>query len=131
MKPTRYHALKILQWCKDNYGKSKHNKSDLTFVFRKQDHISVALDEEAYYDADDNEIFVSSQHHHTVHDLCVSIIEEYQHYLQSNREYQKLAQDHDYDTHPLELAAKRVAERDCDICEREIRQKYQKFNGLP
>jgi hypothetical protein len=130
MKLTRYHALKILQWCKDRYGKSKHNKSDLVFSFKKQDHISVELDEHAYYDAIDNEIFVSSQHHHTVKDLCFSIIEEYQHYLQSDREYQKLSRIHDYDTHPMELEAKAKAEMDCAACDNEIRQKYQRFNGL-
>ena len=130
MKPARYHALKILQWCKDRYGMSKHNKGTLTFSFRKRDHISEELDEDAYYDSEDNEIFVSSQHHHTTHDLCVSIIEEYQHYLQSNREYQRLAKKHEYDTHPLELSAKRVADRDCEVCEREVREKYGKFNGV-
>lgn len=130
MKPTRYHALKILHWCKDRYGKSKHNKPDLVFSFKKRDYISEALDEEAYYDSDDNEIFVSSQHHSTVRELCSSIIEEYQHYLQSNREYQRLAKKHEYDTHPLELAAKRVADRDCETCEREVRERYEKFNGV-
>jgi 50S ribosomal subunit-associated GTPase HflX len=131
MKLTRYHALKILQWCKDRYGVSEHNKGDLILSFRKQDAVSIELNEEAYYDAEDNEIFISSQHHFSIKELCSSVIEEYQHYLQSNREYQKLAKHHDYDTHPLEVAAKRVAERDCEICSKEMRQKHQKFNGIP
>ena len=127
MKITRYHALKILEWCKTEYGRSKYNKGEITLEFKKPDYLSEG--ELGNYEPIDNTMFVSSVDHPSLEDLSATIIEEYQHYLQSDRMYQKLAKEYDYEDNPYEIQAKYVAHQDHARCLEELYKKYQRFNS--
>jgi hypothetical protein len=81
-----------------------------------------------YYDNLENMIHINSQDHLNLHDLCSTIIEEYQHYLKSDAEYQRLAEVHGYEDHPHELESKLIAERDAQKCLNYLMRLHHQFN---
>ena len=58
MKIRRFHALKIIEWCRDQYGRSKYNKGILYLTFKKPDWSNEDLLGE--YDSIENTIFINS-----------------------------------------------------------------------
>ena len=126
-KLTRFHCVKILEWCQQQYGRSKYNRGTLTLEFKKpSDIIGYDL---GYYDDIENMIHINSQDHLNLEDLCLTIIEEYQHYLRSDREYQKLGETHDYDNHPHEVESKSIALRDHKKCLDYLKRMHTQFNN--
>jgi hypothetical protein len=128
-KLTRGHALRILEWCKARYGMSKYKKSYPDLEFR---NIRYADEEgqDGYYDDDCNLIFVNKKFHNHINDLTKTVIEEYIHFTQSDREYQKLARIHPYSKHPLERQAKYRANRDYKHCVKELKKIHKTFQLL-
>jgi hypothetical protein len=126
MKLTRFHCLKIFEWCKKTYGRSKYNRGILTMEFTKPTEITGYV--LGYYDNLENMIHINSQDHYNVHDLALTIIEEYQHYLKSDAEYQKLIEIHGYEDHPHEIESKQIAERDAEKCISYLKRLHHQFN---
>ena len=124
-KPSRYHCLRILEWCMEEYGGSKYTDEPLFLEFRKpiedQDNL---LGE---FDSIENVIYINSQDHMDLEDLCQTVIEEYGHYLQSDDEYQKLCETHTYETHPHEIETKQRATRDYKKCLSSLAKRYKRF----
>ncbi len=121
MRIHKGHAKRIFDWCKTNYGRSKYANYP-TLSYRKFN----GFDEEGldgYYEPILNEIRINSDisllNDHKY--LTSTIIEEYIHYTQSDAQYQRLADKYDYDNHPFEIEAKRVASRDSKRCERDLK----------
>jgi Zn-dependent peptidase ImmA (M78 family) len=125
MKLTRFHALKILEWCQREYGESKYNKGYLTLEFRAPSEITGYV--LGYYDDIENMIHINSKDHEDLEDLCKTVIEEYSHYLNNDKEYQKLFEKYDYDTHPHEIQSKRLAEKDYLRCLSDLKESYKQF----
>lgn len=126
---TRGHATKILEWCKKEYGMSKYKKSYPYLEFRKMRY----ADEEGqdgYYDDYENLIFINREFHNHVNHLAQTLIEEYTHFLQSDREYQKLARKYSYSQHPLEKQAKYRANRDYKRCVKHLKKVHKSFQLL-
>jgi len=128
-KLTRGHALKILEWCKNRYGMSKYKKSYPLLEFRKMRY----ADEEGqfgYYDDIVNLIFINREFHKHVNDLAKTIIEEYVHFTQSDREYQRAARMYSYSKNPLEIKAKYRANMDYKKCVKELKKIHKTFQTL-
>jgi hypothetical protein len=125
MKLTRFHVVKILEWCENEYGYSKYNKGVLTIEFQKPTYLTEGLLGE--YDAIENMIYVNSRDHENLDDLCKTVIEEYGHYLKNDREYQRLYDEYDYDNHPHEIECRERAERDYKRCLEELSGYHKQF----
>lgn len=125
MKLTRFHALKILEWCQLEYGNSKYNSYDLELAFHKPTYLTEGLLGE--YDPIENTIFINSKDHETLEELCKTVIEEYWHYLKDDEEYQDLYNSYDYDDHPHEAEAKAMAESDWVRCLEDLKASYKQF----
>lgn len=124
----RGHAVKILDWCISRYGKSKYSKLYPVVRFVKfTDYDQVGLF--GYYEPDVCEIFVNSQDHPNINELCKTIIEEYHHYLQSDAMYQKLAKKFNYQDHPLEIEARRASNKDYKKCIKDLKKYHKHFHS--
>jgi hypothetical protein len=126
MKPRRFHAVKILEWCKNRYGRSKYNKGKIKLIFRKPDWTNEDLFGE--YDAIENSIYINPIQNETLELLVNTVIEEYCHYLNSDSEYQKLYEKYDYDNHPHEVKCKRLSSYDTRLCLNYLRRMHHQFD---
>lgn len=123
--PTRKHALRIAEWCKEKYGRSKYNRGlPRIKVSKTENHEDLA----GYYDDEDNCIVVYLLLNDTFEELCGTVIEEWIHYKQSSFQYQKLARIHEYDDHPFEIEAKLIVEKDWETCLKDMKNRYSYFN---
>jgi hypothetical protein len=122
----RGHAKRVLDWCIERYGKSKYSKHYPTIRFIKfTDYENIGL--LGYYEPEFCEIFINSEDHLNVDELCKTIIEEYQHYMQSDSQYQKMAKVYSYDQHPLEKQAQKIANTHYKICVKELKKYHKTF----
>jgi hypothetical protein len=128
MKITRFHCVKILEWCEEEFGASKYNKGVLTLEFKKPTAYTEGLLGE--YNSIENMIYVNSKDHENLEDLCKTILEEYYHYLESDDEYQKLYESYDYEDHPHEVAAKKFSVMNWRSCLLDLQSKYDQFQDI-
>ena len=125
-KITRFHAVKIFEWCKKRYGRGYRVYPILEF--RKPNYLN-GENNYGEYDYDDDVIFVNSQTHKSLEDLANTIIHEYSHYrYHGKREYYQLDKDFEYDKHPMEKQADAIAKRDQKKCVQELKKYYKQFN---
>jgi len=120
-KVNRSAALKIYQWCKKKYGRSKYNGRYPDVKFRKGDYTTE--DVWGLYDCEENYIYVNSSSVITLEDLVVTMIHEYTHYKQNMRvDWVVLCKYFDSTTfdHPLEKEAEETAQRDRVSCLKEV-----------
>jgi Zn-dependent peptidase ImmA (M78 family) len=124
-KALKKYAELVLDWCIEEYGKSKHN-GDYPYVeFRKPDHTE--SDHIGYYDDIDGTIFVNKDKVKSVEELVKTIIHEYCHYKRHKMEdYQVLSKYLSDDKNPMEIEAIRIEERDYSRCIREITEYLDK-----
>lgn len=105
---TRKNAVKILDWCKLQYGVSKINGTYPTLKFHRTGKIYAGM-----YDAEDNVIHVWAMKHRTFLGFIGTMIHEYTHYHQSiKRKYMQLELRYSYKNHPLEREAIKVEKQD-------------------
>jgi len=124
-KITRFHALKILEWCKSKFGRGKQNYPSLQF--RKPDYLNnpYAMGE---YDYEDNFIFVNSQSHNDLLELANTIIHEYTHYrFHSKKEFYKYQNIADYENNPMEIEADSISELHQKNCISELKKQFHQF----
>lgn len=122
MKVTRWHALRVLDWCITNYGASKYNGPYPHVEFRKEDITTERL--AGYYCDIENVIFLNKDHHLTIRELIKTIIHEYTHYKQNMKHYYVLSEYLSYDNNPLEKQAKKVTARDYKTCYADLKKIY-------
>jgi len=125
MKLTRFHALKIIDWCRGRYGRSKYNGGIPILEFKKPEWYREDLMGD--YDSEQNVIYVNPLQHGELIELAKTIIEEYCHYLNSDAQYQKLYENHTYDTHPHEIACKGLSEREAKKCIEYLKRMHRQF----
>jgi hypothetical protein len=116
MRLNKGHVNKVLYWCIQNYGRSKYAPYPHISYKKFKDHEDQDLD--GYYEPLENIIYINSdiKKLEELDYLVSTIIEEYTHYKQSDSQYQKLAEKFDYDDHPFEIAAKKLAKKDTKKC---------------
>lgn len=118
IKPTRKHVNRIFEWCIQNYGKSKFNKELPQIQYRKEDYYTEGC--MAYYDELDAIIYVNKEKNQDLKELVNSIIHEYIHYKQNMKHYQILSLYHTDRDNPLEIEARKIANRDTKKCIKEL-----------
>lgn len=120
LAPSRKYVNKILDWCLQNYGKSKHNKYFPGIKYRSAKYMNEDAMVMAYYDEEEGAIYIKKEDHKNLKDLVGTMIHEYTHYLQNSHHYHVLSLYLPYKNHPLEIEAEKVAKRDTKKCLREI-----------
>lgn len=126
VRATRSKALKIYEWCKKKYGRSKYNGRYPTLHYKKGGEF--LEDCWGIYDPEDNYILINKNYVTTIEDLASTIIHEYTHYKQNIKvDYAILMKYFDASTtdHPLEKEAESVAERDTKQCLEELFEIYK------
>lgn len=120
-KASKKYAELVLDWCIEEYGKSRYN-GDYPYVeFRKPDHTEI--DHVGYYDDIDGTIFVNKDKVKSIEELVKTIIHEYAHYRYHKMDdYQVLSKYLNDDHNPMETEARLIESRDCDRCIEEIEQ---------
>lgn len=122
---NRKNALRIIQWCFQQYGSSKFNKDVLTL--KVQQKYKVDPNWYGAYEAETNTIFVFKKPIKSFIEFVATIIHEYQHYLQDDDMYEKyLEYRKSYHFHPYEIKAEKIAQRDKRKC---IKELYSKKYG--
>lgn len=117
---TRKDILHMLDWCKNNLGKSKY------FSIRK---LKLRMDHHMNYlgqfDISKNTIYLNPSRHKNKIELAETIIHEYVHFLQNPKEYDKLFRyDYkDYYDHPHEREAETIALKLGRKCIKELKIK--------
>jgi Zn-dependent peptidase ImmA (M78 family) len=76
-KITRFHAVKILEWCKTRYGRGV--KPYPILEFRKPNYLNSEY-AQGEYDYEEDIIYVNSQMHDNLEELADTVIHEYIHY---------------------------------------------------
>lgn len=122
MKVTRWHALRVLDWCITNYGPSKYNGPYPHVEFRKEDITTERL--AGYYCDIENVIFLNKDFHLTIRELIKTIIHEYTHYKQNMKHYYVLSEYLSYDSNPLEKQARKITSRDYKTCLADLKKIY-------
>lgn len=119
-KVNRASVVKVYEWCKKKYGRSKYKRSYPEICFKKEDCTTEGL--YGYYDYDDNEIYVNSTLIQELEDLVTTVIHEYVHYKQSKLDFFVLSRYFDSSSldHPLEREAEEVSQRDKSECMKEV-----------
>jgi hypothetical protein len=113
---TRKNAIKIIDWCKREYGVSKINGTYPTLRFHTTGKTYAGM-----YDSVENVIHVWKLKHRTFLGFIGTIIHEYTHYHQSiKRKYVQLEQYYSYKNHPMEREANKVEKRDKKKCFDEV-----------
>jgi Zn-dependent peptidase ImmA (M78 family) len=120
LAPSRKYVNRIMDWCLQNYGKSKHNREFPEVKYRSAKYMNEDPMTMAYYDEDEGVIFINKDDHKSLKVLVNTMIHEYTHYLQNSHHYHVLSLYLPYRKHPLEIEADRVANRDTKKCLREI-----------
>ena len=124
-KLTRFHALKIYDWCRKRYGRG--TKPYPVLEYRKPDYLNSEYSQ-GEYDYEDDTIYVNSQMHKTLEDLADTIIHEYVHYrYHAKSSYYQMDRDYDHDSHPLEKQAESIAKRDRKKCVQELKKYHKQF----
>lgn len=118
IKPTRKHAIQILEWCIKTYGKSKFNKQLPAIEFRKPDYYTEGC--MAFYDDIESVIFVDKTQNDNIQELTNSIIHEYVHYKQNMKHYQILSMYLPDHKNPMEIEANKIANKDTKKCIKEL-----------
>jgi hypothetical protein len=120
IKLTRGTVLKVYEWCKKRYRRSKYNGRYPDIVYRKSDYITG--EDWGYYDEQENLIFISKDKHSSLADLVDTVIHEYTHYKQNIKvDFRILSKYFESDDqHPLEIEARSTADRDTPICLKEV-----------
>jgi len=125
-KITRFHAIKILEWCKEKYGRGINRYPILEF--RKPDYLNGEYNQ-GEYDYDEGMIYINSNGHTDLVELANTIIHEYAHYrYHAKSTYYELDRNFSHDKHPLERDANRIANRDQKKCVKELKKYYKQFN---
>ena len=126
-KVNRHHALKVMDWCRIKYGRSKYNGRypGLEFKIDRE-----CLERYGYYDDIENVIVINSVTNTDVFTLINTVIEEWTHYMQSQSEYSKLDEKYYYHEHPMELEAERIAKRDYKKCYKDLKKLHKSFAFL-
>lgn len=122
MKPTRWHALRVLDWCISNYGPSKFNGPYPHVEFRKGDWSNE--DVCGYYCDIENLIFLNKDKNKSFTELVKTIIHEYAHYKQNMKHYAVLSEYLSYNNNPLEKQAQKITDRDYRKCILELKKLY-------
>jgi Zn-dependent peptidase ImmA (M78 family) len=123
---NRFHAVKILEWCKQKYGRG--SKPYPHIEFRKPDYLN-GESADGEYDYEDNFMYINSQIHKNLESLACTIIHEYIHYRYHNkRSYNKLSDVFKYNNHPMEQEADKISNRDKKKCVVELKKYYSQFN---
>lgn len=123
---TRFHAIKIFEWCKKRYGRGIRPYPIVQY--KKADYLNgeFALGE---YDFDDDVIYVNSENHKNLYELANTIIHEYVHYrYHAKSTYYSLDRDFSHEDHPLEKQSIAIAKRDEKKCVQELKKYYKQFN---
>jgi Zn-dependent peptidase ImmA (M78 family) len=120
-KVNRSSALKVYEWCKKKYGRSKFNGRYPDIYFRKPDYTTE--DVWGLYDCEDNYIYINSDMVKNIEELTSTVIHEYTHYKQNMRvDWRVLSKyfDPTSNDHPLEKEAEDVSQRDTHSCIKEV-----------
>jgi len=117
----RWTLSRVLQWCIATYGVSRFQDSFPTFSLTS----TVTHDMDGFYDPDENKIYINSRIK-TARCAASTMIHEYTHYKQNIAEmYDRYYDVHgyNYNNHPYEVSARKIAARDVDAC---IRQTFKR-----
>lgn len=123
LAPSRKYVNKIVDWCVKTYGKSKYNRYFPEIKYRKGEYMTEDPRVMAFYDSEDDVIFINKNDHNTVYQLASTIIHEYTHYKQNQTHYDVLSRYLPYHKNPMEIEANKIARRDARKCVKEIMQK--------
>lgn len=122
LKLKRKCAALTLKWCKKILGKNPRRKIPprvtVRIYFRKDE--TYKKTKGAYY-YDDNIIVIYYLNNKNIKELISTIIHEYTHYLQPDKQYWEYFQTHYYSTHPHERQADRYATKYLTQCLKEIK----------
>lgn len=123
--PSHHDAKKILAWCMETYGKSKHNGNYPTVEYKKPDYTQD--DYTGYYDEQEELIYVNKNMVKTMKELVKTIIHEYAHYkYHPMKDYYVLAKYLNHDDNPMEKEAEQIEKRDYKECLSYIEKNHKK-----
>lgn len=134
MKPVKVNKInskKVLKWCKEHYGPSRFNDiKTLKLAFDDNLKMEEGVGEEGIavgeYDTQSNTITINLKDlkEMPVISFIDTIIHEYRHFKQykSIRKYNKYLKyySYNYENHPYEKTANKIAKRDRWQCYREV-----------
>ena len=120
LAPSRKYVNRILDWCLQTYGRSKHNREFPEVKYRSGKYMNEDPMTMAWYDDEDGTIYINKDEHKSLKVLVNTMIHEYTHSLQNSHHYHVLSMYLPYRKNPLEIEADRVANRDTKRCLREI-----------
>lgn len=138
----REKVLLILQWCVNNFGKSRYWKKPLKLRVYKSKGRTVTGDIITFDDGvrgcyNKGRISIFLDTIGSAKELCETVIHEYHHYLMSDREYRRFEKELNekyedkksaYKKHPHEIIASKAEEKWGNICFNELRNKLYKKN---
>jgi len=105
---------KIFDWCVNEYGLSKYQEY-IPWLEIEDDNLGMMGE----YESEENTITIYENYIKNTDELVETMIHEYQHYLQSpvwmERYY---TMGHTHSTHPYEIQAEEVAQRDKNKCKK-------------
>lgn len=116
MKYRGKYIYKMLQYCKDKWGKSKFQKKYPELVIHRETikEGNPDWDISGFYCEKTNTIHIYPRHHNNYLEMCDTIIHEYTHYLQNIQGmYMRYMEtwSYNYHNHPYEKVANNRAEK--------------------
>jgi hypothetical protein len=139
MKIDRNKILLILSWCQNKFGKSKYRKDFPKLRVYKTSGIVTGnklfgLKNGLFgYQGNNDVIIIFLGLHHSIKELCLTVVHEYKHYLMSEKEWNMLynnlkitnREDAIY-KHPHEIAATKFENLWGPVCYKELKNKLYK-----
>ena len=121
IKLNKNTALRVYEWCRKTYGRSKYNGKYPGLTYKKGNESN--FDHMGEYDFYENSIFINSDQIKSLYDLVSTVIHEFTHYKQNMKvDWVVLCKYFDQYTtdHPLEKEAQEVELRDTPRCIKEV-----------
>lgn len=120
---TRKHIVSILDWCRNNLGKSKFFSNE-SLRIRISTRLKRYIGE---FDIERNCIYVNPKKNENELDLIATVIHEYVHFKQDYNEYERLElmlpRRRNYFDHPLEKEAEDTAQKLKSKCYNDLKAK--------
>lgn len=124
-KVTRFHCLKVLEWCTKRYGRGRDRYPYVEFKKADYTVMDITL---AEYDYEDGIMFIYSDRVNKLEDLVHTVIHEYCHYRYHTKSMMwKMDSEFGYEKNPCELEAEFIANRDWKRCLNELKKYYPQF----
>ena len=118
----KFYAQQTLKWCKKYLGHNLRKRKPIKLSVLKNPKNLDDKNDCGSYHSHENRIIIYYVNCPTIKEIVSTVIHEYTHYLQSNKQYYEFTEYYNYFSHPFEVEARKNEELYTNRCVRYIKR---------